>query len=247
MIKYTFKKSLYLILFVFFLQFSLAYPLEFGEVGVSDSLELSISDEMIFWDFPAGGIAIITDFNYEITGPDSNEFYMCGFDWIFYPLNPLIEYTICIGFSPETVGYKQAEFTYYIDGTIILEGYINEDFYYFSDPEPLSGIGTISTIYDINNLIQDKYKLYPNYPNPFNPDKIGTTIRYFLPRYTEVKIQIYNLKGQLVETLVNEYKPAGYHTIGWNFPENSGMSSGIYFYKLSTQDKTFIKKMIMMR
>ena len=81
MIKYTFKKSLYLILFVFFLQFSLAYPLEFGEVGVSDSLELSISDEMIFWDFPAGGIAIITDFNYEITGPDSNEFYICGFDW----------------------------------------------------------------------------------------------------------------------------------------------------------------------
>ncbi len=93
-----------------------------------------------------------------------------------------------------------------------------------------------------NPLIETE--LFNNYPNPFN--KI-TTIRYFVPKYTEVKIQIYNLKGQLVKTLVNDDKPAGYHTVEWNVLEKSGMCSGIYFYKLSTKDKTFVKKMILIR
>jgi len=84
-------------------------------------------------------------------------------------------------------------------------------------------------------------ELFKNYPNPFN--KI-TTIRYFLPKYTEVKIQIYNLKGQLVETIVDSNKPTGYYTVEWN---SKGMSSGIYFYKLSTRDKTFINKMILLK
>ena len=84
-------------------------------------------------------------------------------------------------------------------------------------------------------------ELFKNYPNPFN--KI-TTIRYFLPQYTEVKIQIYNLKGQLVETIVDSNKPTGYYTVEWN---SKGMSSGIYFYKLSTKDKTFIRKMILLK
>ena len=59
-----------------------------------------------------------------------------------------------------------------------------------------------------------------------------------------MKIEIYNIKGQLVETLINENKPAGYHTVEWNAKD---MSSGIYFYKLTTDYKTFIKKMILMR
>ncbi|MCK4358533.1 MAG: right-handed parallel beta-helix repeat-containing protein [Candidatus Cloacimonetes bacterium] len=84
-------------------------------------------------------------------------------------------------------------------------------------------------------------ELFKNYPNPFN--KI-TIIRYFLPKYTEVKIQIYNLKGQLVETIVDSNKPTGYYTIEWNAKD---MSSGIYFYKLSTKDKTFINKMILLK
>ena len=90
-----------------------------------------------------------------------------------------------------------------------------------------------------NTLIETG--LFQNYPNPFN--KI-TTIRYFLPKYTEVKIQIYNIKGQLVKTLVDENKPTGYYTIDWNAKD---LSSGIYFYKLTTKDKTFIRKMILLK
>ncbi|MCK4358714.1 MAG: T9SS type A sorting domain-containing protein [Candidatus Cloacimonetes bacterium] len=83
-----------------------------------------------------------------------------------------------------------------------------------------------------------------NYPNPFNG---FTTISYTLLRPSNIKIMIYNIKGQLVKTLVDAHKPAGYHTVEWNVPEKSGMSSGIYFYKLSTKDKTFMKKMILLR
>jgi len=65
-----------------------------------------------------------------------------------------------------------------------------------------------------------------------------------LPQSSNVKINIYNLKGQLVKSLVNEDKPAGYHEAEW-LAEN--MKNGIYFYKLSTENKTFIRTMILMR
>ncbi|MBL7086803.1 MAG: T9SS type A sorting domain-containing protein [Candidatus Cloacimonetes bacterium] len=80
-----------------------------------------------------------------------------------------------------------------------------------------------------------------NYPNPFNS---STSIKYYLPKSNNIKIQIYNIKGQLVETLVYEYKSAGYHTIEWDAKD---ICSGIYFYKFTTKDKIFIKKMMLMQ
>ena len=99
----------------------------------------------------------------------------------------------------------------------------------------------ITEIDENNNTPNIRYQLYNNYPNPFS---FSTSVMYCIPRSTKVKIQIYNLRGQIVETLLNEEKPAGYHTVEWD-AEN--MTSGIYFYKLSTKDETFIKKMILMR
>ncbi|TSA24529.1 PKD domain-containing protein [bacterium] len=90
---------------------------------------------------------------------------------------------------------------------------------------------------NINNISY----LMQNNPNPFYNI---THISYSLPYPDKVKLQIYNLKGQLVKTLVDAHKPAGYYSVEWN-AEN--MTSGIYFYKLSTKDKTFIKKMILLR
>ena len=83
--------------------------------------------------------------------------------------------------------------------------------------------------------------LYQNFPNPI---KEKSTIKFGLPKPSVVKLQIYNLKGQLVVTLIDEDKPAGYHTIEW---DTGNLKSGIYFYKLSTLDKTFIKKMILIK
>jgi len=83
--------------------------------------------------------------------------------------------------------------------------------------------------------------LYQNFPNPI---KEKSNIKFGLPKNSFVQLQIYNLKGQLVATLIDEEKPTGYHTIEW---DTGNLKSGIYFYKLSTPDKTFIKKMALIR
>ncbi|MCK4339802.1 MAG: T9SS type A sorting domain-containing protein, partial [Candidatus Cloacimonetes bacterium] len=72
----------------------------------------------------------------------------------------------------------------------------------------------------------------------------STTISYSIHKPSKVKIQMYNIKGQLVETLEDTDRPAGSHRVDWNAKD---MSSGIYFYKLTTEEKTFIKKMILLK
>jgi len=83
--------------------------------------------------------------------------------------------------------------------------------------------------------------LIMNFPNPFS---ISTKISFSLPNPEKVKIQIYNLKGQLIETLLNENKPAGNYTFNWNSKE---MSSGIYFCKLSTNKTSSIQKLMIIK
>ena len=86
-----------------------------------------------------------------------------------------------------------------------------------------------------------EFKLYQNYPNPFNPN---TKIKYDLPKAGRVTLKIYDLLGREVTTLVNEEKPAGKYEIKFkrkNFP------SGVYFYKLQTDDYSSVKKMILVK
>ncbi len=88
--------------------------------------------------------------------------------------------------------------------------------------------------------------LKQNYPNPFNP---STAISYSIAENSKVELAIYNIKGQKVKTLVNENKVKGNHSVTWNGKDQSNkkVSSGIYFYKLETANKTLTKKMILMK
>ena len=97
-----------------------------------------------------------------------------------------------------------------------------------------------------NNVLPKTAELYQNYPNPFNPT---TTIEFNLAEETIVSLNIHNLKGQKVRTLIDEQKPAGKHTTVWNGENNSGkpVSSGVYFYKLNTRDFQQIKKMVLLK
>ena len=85
-----------------------------------------------------------------------------------------------------------------------------------------------------------------NYPNPFNPE---TTIRYSVREASDVSIEIYNLKGQLVNRLVNEQKAAGEHSVVWKGTDmnNRPVASGVYFYKMNAGKFSATKKMIMMK
>ena len=83
--------------------------------------------------------------------------------------------------------------------------------------------------------------LYQNYPNPFNP---GTTIKYTIPAEGNVSIKIYDMVGKEVATILNEYKPAGTYTIKYN-PKS--LSSGVYFYRITSGSLTQTKKMIILK
>ncbi|MBN1997898.1 T9SS type A sorting domain-containing protein [candidate division KSB1 bacterium] len=85
------------------------------------------------------------------------------------------------------------------------------------------------------------FKLFPNYPNPFNPK---TTIKYSLPEPGFVTIKIYNLAGQEMDILVNKYQKEGVFQINW-FTKN--IPSGIYFCKLQAGHFSDIKKLILQR
>jgi hypothetical protein len=91
------------------------------------------------------------------------------------------------------------------------------------------------------DIAPKEYSLLQNYPNPFNP---STTIKYELPKSGLVKLQIYSVPGQVVKTLINEEQDAGFYSVDFTA---SNLSSGIYFYKLSVNNKNVIKKMILLK
>jgi hypothetical protein len=93
----------------------------------------------------------------------------------------------------------------------------------------------------------ETYALGNNYPNPFNP---ATTIKYALPEAGLVKLEVYNVVGQVVRTLVSEQQNAGRYAIQWNASDDSGysLSSGIYFYRLQAGDNFLeVKKMLLLK
>ncbi len=92
-----------------------------------------------------------------------------------------------------------------------------------------------------NNALPTKFTLEQNYPNPFNP---STKIIYNVPKESQVKLEIFNILGQQVATLVNEVKPSGKYTI--NF-DASKLSSGVYVYQLTSQNQILSKKMMLLK
>ncbi|MBL7129660.1 MAG: T9SS type A sorting domain-containing protein [Ignavibacteria bacterium] len=96
-------------------------------------------------------------------------------------------------------------------------------------------------VINISTIVPSKYLLEQNFPNPFNPI---TNIRFDIPKSNHVKIIIYNALGKELTTLVNEKLGAGSYEVDWN---GSDYPSGVYFYKLTTNEFSDVKKMIMIK
>jgi hypothetical protein len=97
-----------------------------------------------------------------------------------------------------------------------------------------------------NDLVNPVTGLLGNYPNPFNP---STTISYSLKEASDVKIVIFNSKGQIVRKLVEAHMDRGNHTAVWNGQDNNGntVGNGLYLYKMQSPDYQSTKKMILMK
>ncbi|MDP8221046.1 MAG: T9SS type A sorting domain-containing protein, partial [Candidatus Stygibacter frigidus] len=95
-------------------------------------------------------------------------------------------------------------------------------------------------------LIPSVTRLTGNYPNPFNP---STTIKYDLAVDSHIRLDIFNIKGQHITSLVNEYQTAGEYKVQWQgiSDNNTSIPSGIFFYKLSAEGITDTRKMIMLK
>ena len=109
----------------------------------------------------------------------------------------------------------------------------------FLDSTVLASISDIKT--NQENSVQ-QFKLYQNYPNPFNPK---TNIEYHLITNDYVKLFVYNQLGQKITTLVSEQQAAGVYNVPW---DASGFSSGVYFYRLETNNGfSQTKKLILLK
>jgi hypothetical protein len=106
---------------------------------------------------------------------------------------------------------------------------------------------TITEVQQDNEIsLPEHFSLGQNYPNPFNPE---TVIEYQLPHPSEVEIDIFNLHGQKVATLVREYQSAGSHKTIWNGRDESNqpVASGLYLYQLKADKSVTVRKMLVLR
>ncbi|MHC1738856.1 MAG: hypothetical protein AB9882_12700 [Ignavibacteriaceae bacterium] len=111
-----------------------------------------------------------------------------------------------------------------------------------NESSPSDEISVIITGVDIIDVeIVTDYRLYQNYPNPFNPN---TVIGYQLAVGSYVKVMVYDIKGELLEVLVNENKPAGYYEVEFNAGK---YASGIYLYRIEAIDESGIPRFMDMK
>jgi hypothetical protein len=99
-----------------------------------------------------------------------------------------------------------------------------------------SGITSVAT-----GDLPSAYTLAQNYPNPFNP---STVIRFAIPREAHVRLQVYSMTGALVATVVDGQMPAGWHEAAF---DGSGITSGVYLYRIQAGEFAYARKMILLK
>ncbi|KPL17923.1 MAG: hypothetical protein AMJ92_10450 [candidate division Zixibacteria bacterium SM23_81] len=121
-------------------------------------------------------------------------------------------------------------------------------YYYWLEQIDETGASTFHgpAVADLSGLVPTIYQLSQNYPNPFNPE---TTLRYALPRDEKVQLKVFNIRGQLVKTLVNEDVRAGHHNVVWKGRDDADqiVASGIYFVQMQAGDYRQVRKLVLIK
>jgi DNA-binding beta-propeller fold protein YncE len=124
------------------------------------------------------------------------------------------------------------------DGNVYLADFYTNGVYYY----PLKDNFWLSKDPEPESIIADKYVLKQNYPNPFNPD---TKIEFTIPANEHVSVNVYNLEGRLVKTLINQELRSGQHAVQWDGTNDIGtkVATGMYIYQLKTNSLVLNRKM----
>ena len=139
------------------------------------------------------------------------------------------------GSGTSTINKKYA----YIDSSIPVVASVA---YYRIKQATFSGAFTYSDIVSVVLPAPEKVALYPNYPNPFSQ---ATTFAFDLNKESPVRLALYNASGQLVDLLLNDMRPAGRNEITVTLPPS--LTSGLYIYRLETDEETHSGKMTLIR
>ncbi len=102
-------------------------------------------------------------------------------------------------------------------------------------------VGFTTDVKDEANSQPTAYHLNQNYPNPFNP---STIISYSIPYSGLVTVKVYNMLGQEVQTLVNQFQSSGNHQVTFN---GSSLSSGVYLYRINSENYNMVRKMVLLK
>ncbi|HUV35856.1 MAG TPA: FlgD immunoglobulin-like domain containing protein [Patescibacteria group bacterium] len=143
-------------------------------------------------------------------------------------------------------GYVPAKFVNQSSGTAVLNATCTENEGESDIPSKFLPDGGRDNVAIGKDDTPDCNALMQNYPNPFNPI---TTIRYQLARKSHVRVDIFNIKGEKIVTLVNRTMPAGMHEVTWDATADNGrkVTSGIYFCQMKSEDFVERMKMIVLR
>lgn len=178
-----------------------------------------------------------------------------AFDSLFNPDDPQ-EYSDYLNFTDIGFNAVWADWVYDNPGVDTDgDGYCGEYFmsgsdtiYYrgdnvpdFHQPDPL-GIDNPPD----NGMLPKDFVLHQNYPNPFNP---STKLTFSLNRATDINLAVFNILGQKIKTLIDENRPAGKYDVEWDGCDEAGqtMPSGVYFYRIETENDVAARKMLLLK
>jgi hypothetical protein len=153
-----------------------------------------------------------------------------GFTRFTFPVSLL---PTAINIAPDVTGFRAGNSFF---GAAVYNGTGNADVIYNGENLPLIGIGN-------NTSTANGYSLSQNYPNPFNP---STSIKFNVPVSGFTSLKVYDILGNEVAALVNQNVPQGEYSVQFNTSELN-LSSGVYFYKLTSGNFTDVKKMSLIK
>jgi len=194
-----------------------------------------------------GNIFVAND-NGEVYSLDSNHVVRWYYKASNAIVSPLLYYKSTLFFG--TLGnevialYDSSQSSSYMKSSVTAQVLEDPMWSTFQGNIRRTGMADVSTSTGVENdksIVPTNYALFQNYPNPFNP---STIISYELPSNSKVTIKVYNMLGQQLFMLVNDYQSVGYHEVKF---ESSSLPSGIYFYQMTAGSYVQTKKMILMK